>query len=104
MFVIYVAWRCQVPTFLFLMFRRPPGSTLFPYTTLFRSAAETKGAVAFYREHGFAGLHGGCDGKAQADAHDAPGADVQAFARLIHVDDAARTPGRRHLEIGRAHV
>src|SRR6202521_1311318 len=53
-------------------------------------AAETKGAVAFHREHGFAGLHGGCDGKAHADAHDAPGADVQAFARLIHVDDAAR--------------
>src|SRR5438874_13125443 len=37
MFVIYVAWRCQVPTFFFLLFRRPPGSTLFPYTTLFRS-------------------------------------------------------------------
>src|SRR6266498_2106336 len=53
-------------------------------------AAETKGAVAFHREHGFAGLHGGCDGKAHADAHDTPGADIQAFARLIHVDDAAR--------------
>src|SRR6202165_625815 len=53
-------------------------------------AGETKGAVAFHREHGFAGLHGGCDGKAHADPHDTPGADVQAFARLIHVDDAAR--------------
>src|SRR6478736_7523979 len=27
--------------FFFLMIRRPPRSTLFPYTTLFRSAAET---------------------------------------------------------------
>src|SRR4051794_41406599 len=27
-------------TFFFLMIRRPPRSTLFPYTTLFRSAAE----------------------------------------------------------------
>ena len=25
------------PTFTFLMIRRPPSSTLFPYTTLFRS-------------------------------------------------------------------
>src|SRR2546430_11579936 len=28
--------------FFFLMIRRPPRSTLFPYTTLFRSAIETK--------------------------------------------------------------
>src|SRR6476620_12366012 len=27
------------PLFFFLMIRRPPRSTLFPYTTLFRSAA-----------------------------------------------------------------
>src|SRR5688572_31733212 len=27
------------PDFFFLMIRRPPRSTLFPYTTLFRSAA-----------------------------------------------------------------
>src|SRR3954467_16008497 len=34
--------------FFFLMIRRPPRSTLFPYTTLFRSNAEgaTKGARA----------------------------------------------------------
>src|SRR2546427_6818551 len=29
-----------MPTFFFLMIRRPPRSTLFPYTTLFRSQAE----------------------------------------------------------------
>src|SRR2546428_164554 len=28
--------------FFFLMIRRPPRSTLFPYTTLFRSAVTTK--------------------------------------------------------------
>src|SRR6266481_5037666 len=28
--------------FFFLMIRRPPRSTLFPYTTLFRSAARTR--------------------------------------------------------------
>src|SRR5438034_6433396 len=29
------------PTFFFLMLRRPPTSTLFPYTTLFRSQVTT---------------------------------------------------------------
>src|SRR6476646_9552874 len=53
-------------------------------------AGETEGAVAFDREHGFAGFDGGRDGETHPDAHDAPGADVQALARLIHVDDAAR--------------
>src|SRR6476661_1372538 len=32
--------------FFFLMIRRPPRSTLFPYTTLFRSAAMAKQAMA----------------------------------------------------------
>ena len=31
--------------FFFLMIRRPPRSTLFPYTTLFRSNSKTAGAV-----------------------------------------------------------
>src|SRR3712207_6871955 len=30
---------CEVCLFFFLMIRRPPRSTLFPYTTLFRSQA-----------------------------------------------------------------
>src|SRR3712207_8778229 len=30
---------CALIIFFFLMIRRPPRSTLFPYTTLFRSAA-----------------------------------------------------------------
>src|SRR5688572_32062368 len=30
-------------SFFFLMIRRPPRSTLFPYTTLFRSAGEERG-------------------------------------------------------------
>src|SRR2546422_7731400 len=40
-FVCYFLWRRTVIVFLsfffFLMIRRPPRSTLFPYTTLFRS-------------------------------------------------------------------
>src|SRR5436189_3939001 len=38
---------CSISFFFFLMIRRPPRSTLFPYTTLFRShvAATMPGAV-----------------------------------------------------------
>src|SRR2546430_17699855 len=38
----------NVVFFFFLMIRRPPRSTLFPYTTLFRSPEKL---VAWYREH-----------------------------------------------------
>src|SRR5882724_13382638 len=36
------SFRCSVFFFFFLMIRRPPRSTLFPYTTLFRSLASNK--------------------------------------------------------------
>src|SRR3712207_8401702 len=34
---------CSLFLFFFLMIRRPPRSTLFPYTTLFRSAGDQGG-------------------------------------------------------------
>src|SRR5437899_12290825 len=37
---------CRVLVFFFLMIRRPPRSTLFPYTTLFRSASTRPGPDA----------------------------------------------------------
>src|SRR5260221_8777745 len=42
--------------FFFLMIRRPPRSTLFPYTTLFRSLLQSRG---FWWKRGFDGYHGG---------------------------------------------
>src|SRR3712207_4584712 len=49
--------------FFFLMIRRPPRSTLFPYTTLFRSqyagyatATETNERFRYLIEHGSTGL------------------------------------------------
>src|SRR2546425_2316914 len=48
--------------FFFLMIRRPPRSTLFPYTTLFRSAADGLGErdrVAGVGEHDVVGQAGG---------------------------------------------
>src|SRR5437016_14306640 len=40
--------RCTLLSFFFffLMIRRPPRSTLFPYTTLFRSSAEIERRIA----------------------------------------------------------
>src|SRR3712207_7534197 len=38
--------------FFFLMIRRPPRSTLFPYTTLFRSAAGVQRPHAAVRQRG----------------------------------------------------
>src|SRR5258708_39553117 len=36
----------EVIVFFFLMIRRPPRSTLFPYTTLFRSTSAKRSSVA----------------------------------------------------------
>src|SRR3712207_9554309 len=43
--------------FFFLMIRRPPRSTLFPYTTLFRSPVPGRGSDAPRRRNRSAGLH-----------------------------------------------
>src|SRR5258707_2582642 len=37
MFMTWICLSCAHISFFFLMIRRPPRSTLFPYTTLFRS-------------------------------------------------------------------
>src|SRR3712207_9257548 len=39
------ARRCSADIFFFLMIRRPPRSTLFPYTTLFRSNSSISGTA-----------------------------------------------------------
>src|SRR3712207_8008935 len=40
--MMYDVRSLSVCSFFFLMIRRPPRSTLFPYTTLFRSAVEAE--------------------------------------------------------------
>src|SRR3712207_7086609 len=44
--------RSQVWSFFFLMIRRPPRSTLFPYTTLFRSQGGEERSRRATREEG----------------------------------------------------
>src|SRR2546422_8282672 len=45
----------KVCSFFFLMIRRPPRSTLFPYTTLFRSR-ELKAPAVHFLGHSLGGL------------------------------------------------
>src|SRR3712207_7868633 len=49
---------------VFLMIRRPPRSTLFPYTTLFRSRAQGRGVEGRHQQ-GTAARFGGHEGREQ---------------------------------------
>src|SRR2546430_13724666 len=71
--------------FCFLMIRRPPRSTLFPYTTLFRSRQLKVVAYRNFRNHS----------KAYADLMRLPIARVEDLAGLLHVE------GVEHLEAAR---
>src|SRR3712207_9467419 len=78
--------------FFFLMIRRPPRSTLFPYTTLFRSAAlEGTGDLRILRAA--AATDDWLDDLAPAER-----------ARLLRVDLAAGRVTLRHPLIGSAAV
>src|SRR2546428_12258397 len=75
------------------MIRRPPRSTLFPYTTLFRSHRAREGAIgrgggrAVQRGRGRAGRH-----------HDR----IAAVARGVHGGGSGVVGGGDRVEIGRA--
>src|SRR5260370_23641337 len=53
---MFVAYRIvfSLLSFFFLMIRRPPRSTLFPYTTLFRSQGHQRIAQQHSRQHAIA--------------------------------------------------
>src|SRR5438105_7063523 len=56
--------------FFFFMIRRPPRSTLFPYTTLFRSLlAVIADQVAEYAHHGYAVVAIGVRGEPRDGLH-----------------------------------
>src|SRR5256886_14189041 len=81
--------------FFFLMIRRPPRSTLFPYTTLFRSGGDSRLAMP--------------DVRLQCDSAGPLGARAREGGASLHQGgDAAvqcrPVPGDRIAEIGRAHV
>src|SRR5438270_4977511 len=57
MVVVVLCLHWSMLLFFFLMIRRPPRSTLFPYTTLFRSR---RGGRCRCRRRGTAGCASGC--------------------------------------------
>src|SRR5260370_188820 len=78
----YRAVGCQL--FFFLMIRRPPRSTLFPYTTLFRSHAGIVIRNALFRLPARV--------------------DYRALPWVTYTDPELAQAGIGHPEIGRAHV
>src|SRR5262249_58598152 len=69
-------------TFFFSMIRRPPRSTLFPYTTLFRSLLAPRGLAVVREAHPFAPQHER-RGEVHAELHvDLPHLDVRIVAAL----------------------
>src|SRR5437899_4264570 len=69
-------------SFFFLMIRRPPRSTLFPYTTLFRSARQhllgQRGAVALDHAHDHIGM--GVDEAGRSEEHTS---ELQSLRHLV---------------------
>src|SRR3712207_8348987 len=66
--------------FFFLMIRRPPRSTLFPYTTLFRSVEERRGLLRQRRVP-----------RVLRDAHDLVAGALAPRARRRHAQDRKST-------------
>src|SRR2546427_3493501 len=83
---------CVVLVFFFLMIRRPPRSTLFPYTTLFRSrrrprpraVSAQRGSLLGARQQHQAGRHGGggraASGGLRSEEHTS---ELQSQSKLV---------------------
>src|SRR2546425_11293320 len=65
--------------FFFLMIRRPPRSTLFPYTTLFRSARQAAG-VGHGERYGVAAGRGAARWWRRSEEHTS---ELQSLAYLV---------------------
>src|SRR3712207_8901434 len=87
--------------FFFLMIRRPPRSTLFPYTTLFRSEAAAEVGV-YHRIPRVAGqlLHDGVAGDAGVVDQDLDRADLGLD--LLHRDRKSTRLNSSHANISYA--
>src|SRR4051812_49919285 len=75
--------------FFFLMIRRPPRSTLFPYTTLFRSRTGERAQQARRREikHGIAHDQGWLDRRRVGRGQRSHGLDVVAIRSEEHTSE-----------------
>src|SRR3712207_7325832 len=84
----------RYPCFFFLMIRRPPRSTLFPYTTLFRSGGDGAGPSA--RRPHVPGAH-------RRDRQErSEGAAARARPRLVGADRKSTRLNSSHANISYA--
>src|SRR3712207_7566477 len=92
--MLWIPRRNVQPTdFFFLMIRRPPRSTLFPYTTLFRSDAAGDRCRA-RRAPARAGPAPGSAGRAWAGARSTPG---PTFGRRRSEEHTSELQSRQYL-------
>src|SRR5256885_9457743 len=83
--MLLYSWQLSGPAvfffFFFLMIRRPPRSTLFPYTTLFRSAHVCRNGPAVRRFDGHSvGVH---DSVAARDRSEEHTSELQSPCNLV---------------------
>src|SRR5687767_15491859 len=94
MFVLFVIFLFTHFCFFFLMIRRPPRSTLFPYTTLFRSRGEARpGAL-----RGGAAAAVGSDPDQLPSARDVPDGDGRSEEHTSELQSLAYLVCRLLLE------
>src|SRR3712207_6893467 len=91
----------------FLMIRRPPRSTLFPYTTLFRSTDRCTGRIPVGVGAGHPALARTPDGQLQDDAqgaddHQDPADHLQVEAADVHADRKSTRLNSSHANISYA--
>src|SRR3712207_105189 len=80
------------------MIRRPPRSTLFPYTTLFRSTKLDGSVYVLIRQAGESGqLYGSVSGRDVADAVNAEGGKVERS--MVVLDTPIKTLGMHPIKV-----
>src|SRR2546429_4577343 len=92
--------------FFFLMIRRPPRSTLFPYTTLFRSIFRVRSTIAsqhklFYRFRGLDGVFSALPGDSSLHMTPVGGPEhsgVQKSRGNVIKDEGKRVSVTRQIE------
>src|SRR2546421_4134996 len=98
LFFVYYVFFSSFSFFFFLMIRRPPRSTLFPYTTLFRSFFVSD----FHDERGLDPGMPGVLGDGPGEGGRGPNAALQHGAHLFELcgrEPAAHAPGVHQLPV-----
>src|SRR5258706_15889885 len=79
-----IIFYCFAFVFFFLMIRRPPRSTLFPYTTLFRSRLSGKGRCICITSPGKRRLKAACSSRSNTNTRsEEHTSELQSLTNLV---------------------